>query len=441
MNRVHNLCGPILCLLVFSALPAQQPAASVELPSRPFAIKQSWTIGGTGSWDYLTMDAQADRLYIAHGHSVQVVDVKAGSVVGEIGGLGEAHCIALDDTGEFGYVSDGLGGKVIVFDRRTLATVATVEDIPSPHALVFEPQTRLLFAVRTDPVKTPPAPQQPLTTRHITPRRQPAPPPPADPRAASSITVIDTRSNTALGQILVSGHLGTAQADSRGSLYVAVTDRNQIAAIDTQAAYAMLQRQAQKPAPTVQREALQNQPHKPAVPMHQTEPKPADKSNSWTSLDWTDGQPGQLRSFNAGRQCSDPRGLAVDPAHTRLFVACASMQLAVLNAANGDLVSSLPIGPGVGSIAYDPNRNLIYSANGGADGSLTVIHQDANDSYAVLQILPTRQRARTLAVDPETGLVYLVTDMLGIELGKTGGIGTLTTNPVNGSFSVFVVGN
>ena len=89
-----------------------------------------------------------------------------------------------------------------------------------------------------------------------------------------------------------------------------------------------------------------------------------------------------------------------------------------------------------------PDRGLIYSANGGGYGSLTIIQQDANtDSYAVIQNLPTLARARTLAVDPSSGVVYLVTDLRGVDLTKMGGIGTLHFDPIQGSFQVIVVGH
>ena len=70
---------------------------------------------------------------------------------------------------------------------------------------------------------------------------------------------------------------------------------------------------------------------------------------------------------------------------------------------------------------------------------MTIIRQDVTDSYAVIQTLPTRQRAATLAVNPDTGAVYLVTDYLGVDLDKPGGIGTLTQKPVQGSFQVLQV--
>lgn len=71
-----------------------------------------------------------------------------------------------------------------------------------------------------------------------------------------------------------------------------------------------------------------------------------------------------------------------------------------------------------------------------------MIRQDATtDSYAVVQVLPTRERARTLAVDFSSGDVYLVTDFNGADLTTPGGIGTLKTAPISGSFQVLVIGH
>ena len=99
----------------------------------------------------------------------------------------------------------------------------------------------------------------------------------------------------------------------------------------------------------------------------------------------------------------------MDTAHERLFAACSNLRMLVLNAADGQTVSVLPIGPGADAIGYDPDRGLIFTANGGSDGSLTIIRQDVTDTYSVIQTLPTRQNARTLAIDPSNGEVYLTT--------------------------------
>jgi hypothetical protein len=444
MKRVYPFSVLALCAAVGCTLLAQQPTASTETPGSPFVIKNTWIIGGAGPWDYLTVDTSAERLYIAHGHSVQVVDLKSGSLAGEIQGLVEAHSIVLDDTGQFGYVSDGPAGKVIVFDRRTLQTVATIADIPSPRALVFEPQSKLLFAVRTDPVAAPRTPSVPRTTPHITPRPAPPSAPPPRPNTGSSITVIDTQTRKAVGLILLPETLGFAQADGRGNIFVIATDRNRILQFDAQTVASLLPR---KP------EGNPAAPETGAAAGSANDSEPATESASGPSasiaakqfappftLDWTSRDP-QVRSISLEGECTTPKSLAIDTAHARLFAVCNNMKLFVLNADNGQLIATLPIGPGVDSIGYDPNRSLIYSANGGADGTLTVISQSITDSYAVIQTLPTRQRARTLAINPDTGEVYLVTDLLGVNLAQTAGAGTVQTNPVNGSFQVLVVGN
>src|SRR5580700_5304538 len=101
---------------------AQTPQAT-ELTDKPFFIKKTWTIGGEGNWDYMTLDPVALQLYIAHGSAVQVVDVNEGKLSGQVTGLRDAHGIALDDNGQYGYVTDGISNEVHVFDRQSLQIV------------------------------------------------------------------------------------------------------------------------------------------------------------------------------------------------------------------------------------------------------------------------------------------------------------------------------
>jgi DNA-binding beta-propeller fold protein YncE len=147
-----------------------------------------------------------------------------------------------------------------------------------------------------------------------------------------------------------------------------------------------------------------------------------------------------MRFFPLGSACHDPLSLAVDGTHQRIFAACDNMKLMVLNAGSGEVVTSLAIGPGADAVGFDAGRGLIYTANGDAQGTLTIIHQDVTDTYSEIQNLATRRRARTLAVDPETGQVYLVTDFMGVDLAHQGGIGGLRSAPVAGSFQVLVIG-
>ncbi len=398
----------ILGLLACATVAAQQIPAPTETPGKPYAIKNAWVIGGVGTWDYLTVDSAAHQLFIAHGTTVQVVDVETGTVAGVVRGLREAHAIALDSSGEFGYISDGAEDAVKVFDRRTFEIVASIPTGPSPRALAIEPQSGLLFVVCSAPIATAPSPPRanaPQRTTHgqVSPPTQKPP----NPIVKTSFTLIALETRTQAGTILMSGHLGFAQADGNGLVFVNLVDQNRIARLDAQSIVSQLH-----------------------------------KGGEATVLDWSIGSPAAaVRNLNLGSGCPEPSGLAIDHSHSRLFVACNNMKMAVLNADTGETVASLPTGPGTEAIDYDANRGLIYSANGGAQGTLTVIRQHETDTYAVVQNLPTRQRARTLALDQSTGEVYLVTDLAGVNLDKPGGIGTLKTEPVTGSFQVLVVGN
>ena len=55
------------CLLICAPVAAQEIPVATPLSGNPFFIKKTWFIGGVGSWDYLTMDPRAQRLYVAHG--------------------------------------------------------------------------------------------------------------------------------------------------------------------------------------------------------------------------------------------------------------------------------------------------------------------------------------------------------------------------------------
>ena len=109
--------------------------------------------------------------------------------------------------------------------------------------------------------------------------------------------------------------------------------------------------------------------------------------------------------------CDEPTGLALDAAHQRLFVGCHNKRMMVVDSSTGRIVTSLPIGEGVDGTAFDPATGLAYASNG--DGTLTVVHEDSPESFRVVQNVPTQRGARTLALDPATHKVYLVTAQFG----------------------------
>ncbi len=409
-------CVPVV------AQQAEVPIATM-LPGSPFTIRNTWFIGGVGSWDYLTMDANAQRLFIAHGPVVQVVDVKTGALAGQITGLREAHSIVFDNSGNYGYISDGRANNVKVFDRGSLQVIATIPTIPSPRSLVFDPRSDLLFAICTIPTEAEGGSQGSCGTQQIQPR----------PRnrterdrteAGSSIAVISADTRMALGEILLPGRLGFAIGDQNGHVYINMTERNQVLRLDADTIAALLRKKAANAG---------------SAAISESTPSESGVFSPAAILDWAHGIPpeGNVFNFSLPAECRRPVALAIDGQHFRLFAACENWKLVVLNTITGASLATLTTGPGTDAIAYDPSRELIFSANGGGYGSLTVIQQDANtDSYAVSQVLPTRERARTLAVDSSSGDVYLVTDFNGVDLAGPGGIGNMKTAPLSGSFQV-----
>jgi YVTN family beta-propeller protein len=132
--------------LVFAALFLFVAAPALVVAQRPYHIIDHWKLGGEGGWDYLLADSSAHRLYITHGPRVEVVDSQTGKPIGAITGLHGTHGVALDNAGKFGYISDGGGNAVVVFDRATLATVATIPVGTNPDGIAFEPATQTVWA-------------------------------------------------------------------------------------------------------------------------------------------------------------------------------------------------------------------------------------------------------------------------------------------------------
>jgi YVTN family beta-propeller protein len=137
LNRA--LC--FAALLTFAASSFAAPA-----PSDGYSVTKKIPIPGQGSWDYLTVDAAARRLYVSHGTQVEVIDLDSGKVVGNIPNTPGVHGIAIAPESGRGFVSDGQSSMVTVFDLKTLKTIAEVPTGKKPDAIIFDPATSRVFA-------------------------------------------------------------------------------------------------------------------------------------------------------------------------------------------------------------------------------------------------------------------------------------------------------
>jgi len=105
--------------------------------------------------------------------------------------------------------------------------------------------------------------------------------------------------------------------------------------------------------------------------------------------------------------CTTPHGLAIDRSTMRLFASCANKTMAVINAANGAMIASLPIGAETDFAEFDANRKLAFSSN--RDGTLSIVAKKSPDIFEALPPVETSFGARTMAIDQKTGRIFLVT--------------------------------
>lgn len=99
--------------------------------------------------------------------------------------------------------------------------------------------------------------------------------------------------------------------------------------------------------------------------------------------------------------------LAIDVSRQRLYVVGRNKLMAIVDATNGKLLKTLPIGDGCDGVVFDSGTGCAYAANG--EGTLTVVRGEGKDTFIVAAIIPTKPRARTLAVDEARHLLYLPT--------------------------------
>lgn len=156
--------------------------------------------GGGEYFDYITADSDARRIYASHGTEVVVVDADSGAKVGTIGGLQRCHGVALvHDLGK-GFITDGDGEKVVVFDIATLKVTGEIKTEKDADSIIYDPASKHIFAFNGDP---------------------------------HSATVIDPASATIVRRLDMGGGPEFAVADGKGMVYNNIEDKNEVAAIDS----------------------------------------------------------------------------------------------------------------------------------------------------------------------------------------------------------------
>ena len=197
LKNSFSVLTAAMCLAALTtvAVPAQTTAGMFE-------VVDHWKIGGEGGWDYLLADPSSHVVYVTHGPRVEIVDTRTGKSVGALTGFKSTHGVALDQTGKFGYVSDGGGNAVWVFDRHTFQVGASIAAGTNPDGIVFEPVTKTVWAFNG---------------------------------RSNDATVIDADSQKVVATIKLSGKPEFPTVDGNGNVYVNIENRNTITKLDAKA--------------------------------------------------------------------------------------------------------------------------------------------------------------------------------------------------------------
>ncbi len=163
--------------------------------------------------------------------------------------------------------------------------------------------------------------------------------------------VIDPEKEESVGTIELGGKPEFGVSDEKGQVFVNLEDKSEVVAIDA-----------------IKREVLHHWPLAPGA---------------------------------------EPSGLAIDRARGRLFASCGNQKMVCVDTATGKVIGDAAIGNGTDACAFDLDNHLAFSSN--RDGTLTVVREADDGKLEVVENAETQQGARTMAFDPKTHNILLVT--------------------------------
>jgi DNA-binding beta-propeller fold protein YncE len=155
--------------------------------------------GGGEYYDYITIDADARRVYLTHGAEIIVLDADSFATVGKISGFKQIHGVALVSELGRGFVTDGGNNRTVIFDLKTLKTIGEVNTPGGPDDLLYDPASKHIFTFDGN---------------------------------SNDATAIDPANGTVLGTVSLGGSPETGVADGKGMIYDN-THSNEVVAFDS----------------------------------------------------------------------------------------------------------------------------------------------------------------------------------------------------------------
>src|ERR1043166_1422601 len=190
---------------VVSVLTALLPLTFVQttsLASDPYELGQSLHVGGSGRWDYITVDPDAKLIYVPRTTHTMVLNEETGKLIADITGQKSNPRVAL--AGGRGFISDGRDGSVVVFDAKTNEVLGKIKADQDADAIFYDPgSNKVLVGCGDAGVLIPISPD------------------------------VDPKSGKADAPIKLGGKPESFAMDGKGKAFVALEDKDHIAVVDT----------------------------------------------------------------------------------------------------------------------------------------------------------------------------------------------------------------
>jgi DNA-binding beta-propeller fold protein YncE len=113
-----------------------------------------------------------------------------------------------------------------------------------------------------------------------------------------------------------------------------------------------------------------------------------------------------ITKYDLGDKGEGPSGLGLDVKNHILFAMCHSQNCVILNADDGKVLATLPIGNGTDGGGFNPNTMEAFSSQG--NGTLTIIKENSPTSFAVEQTVTTKQGGKTCSLDSKNNRIIVV---------------------------------
>ncbi|WP_404366151.1 YncE family protein [Sphingomonas sp. MMS24-J45] len=300
--------------------------------------------GPDGGWDYVQVDPETHRVYVAHGDVVTEIDPLHGDAVRSFGAIMKAHAVVPIPGGTTLLVTSGRDDSVRLLDLRDGSERAKIAVGGDPDAAFYDAASQRAVVMNAK---------------------------------AGTVSLIDVATAKVTGTIVLKPGLEFGVLGADDTLYVNNEDESEI-------------------------------------------------------------ETANLATGKAGRAialpgCTSPTGLGFDAKTGHLLSACANGKAALVNTKTGKLASLIPIGLGPDAVIMDTARRLAFIPCG-KDGVLSAVALDSAVGHSVSTTFKTEIGARTGALDPSSGVMYLPAARFAPPTVAGG-----RPVPIKGSFHIMVI--